>query len=264
MGSRYKFEAVLVDVDGTLTNTSGKISKRTSNAISSLKRKGISVGVCTSRNYAALVNYVLKVFSKDSLHVVSGGGQLVTARGKVIWEKRIDHEHIYSMCKKVNSLGGSFVFGRGKFLLCDSRLKKGLSKHPWGIGVKAADTLDDWSAPLVSIVNLNKEVENYISGLEKLNVIKVERTHRPDYFDITAEGVNKGTGLRLWSKIQKIDREKIVAIGDSINDLELLKEASWAVAMGQSPRDIKDVADEVVDHTDKDGLAIYLEKKFGL
>ena len=52
--------------------------------------------------------------------------------------------------------------------------------------------------------------------------------------------------------------EHTVAVGDGRNDVEMLQWARRGVAMGQAPDEVKDVADEVADGVDDDGLATVL------
>ena len=60
-----------------------------------------------------------------------------------------------------------------------------------------------------------------------------------------------------------INREYVVAIGDSDNDLEMLKMAGVSVAMGNAAAHITEAAVYVTEDNDHDGAAAFLEKFFG-
>jgi 5-amino-6-(5-phospho-D-ribitylamino)uracil phosphatase len=59
-----------------------------------------------------------------------------------------------------------------------------------------------------------------------------------------------------------VPRDRVVAVGDSRNDIEMLEWASrhgWGVAMGQAPSDVREVATSVAGPVAADGLADVLE-----
>ena len=53
-----------------------------------------------------------------------------------------------------------------------------------------------------------------------------------------------------------------LAVGDGINDLEMLRWAAHGVAMGHSPPSVRAVADEVCPSGAQDGLATALSRWF--
>ena len=57
--------------------------------------------------------------------------------------------------------------------------------------------------------------------------------------------VNKGTALVEVAKLMGLDTRDIVAIGDSANDIEMLRAAGLGVAVGNAHPALKDVADLV-------------------
>lgn len=257
-------QGLLIDVDGTLTNSQQCISDRTAKVISKLINKNIKIGIATGRQYAALVNYILPFFPKDSLHIVAGGGQILSGKGKVVWQKLIPHTKVINLCTTVERLGGNYVFGQGPVLYSSQNLLEGLSQHPWDIQVDSAKKLLNWSTPLVSILQINKAVHDFLSKKGGLTIKEIHNISRPPYFDITAPGVEKGRATRFWSKKQGIALKNILAVGDSINDLEFLSIVGQGVAMGQSPPELKAVARKTIQHTDEDGLALFLESLFNL
>ena len=72
--------------------------------------------------------------------------------------------------------------------------------------------------------------------------------------EISPDGKHKGTALTKLSQLMNIPLGHIMAVGDSLNDIPLLKEAGYSVAMGTSPDALKKIADAVVPSADEDGL----------
>ena len=54
--------------------------------------------------------------------------------------------------------------------------------------------------------------------------------------------------------------EEIIAVGDDVNDLPMLKHAGLGVAMGNAKPEAIAVADRVINRNDADGLAEFLEE----
>ena len=63
--------------------------------------------------------------------------------------------------------------------------------------------------------------------------------------EINKEGTNKGLGLLQLGKSLGISREEIMACGDGGNDVEMLKEVGFAVAMANGSDPVKKAADFV-------------------
>ena len=260
--SANKIKGILLDVDGTLTNKQRVVSPRTKEVITKIAGKGIKVGVATGRSYASLASYILPFFPKRSLHLVAGGGQIVRADGKIIWEKAIPHAQVVDICQEAEALGAAYAFGQGPILYRSDKALANAAKHPWGITAKSTRGLADWSTPLVSITNLNEKVRHFLSQQKALSVKEITTDYLPPYFDITLKGVNKGSSVGVWAKKQGLLLKETLAVGDSLNDLELMKMVGLSVAMGQSPEKVKLAADITIGDTDENGLAEFLEKLF--
>ena len=78
--------------------------------------------------------------------------------------------------------------------------------------------------------------------------------------EVMPTGTNKGVGLRTICEDAGIDISEAIAVGDSYNDIFMLKEAGLGIAMGNAEDAVKDVADMVTDDCDHDGIAKALQK----
>lgn len=73
--------------------------------------------------------------------------------------------------------------------------------------------------------------------------------------EVNALGVNKGLGLLKLGELLGIEREEIMACGDGMNDLEMLREVGFGVAMENAVQPVKDAANYVTDSNENDGVA---------
>ena len=78
--------------------------------------------------------------------------------------------------------------------------------------------------------------------------------------EINAAGVNKGTALVALGEILGIPRESIMACGDGDNDVHLLREVGFGVAMANAQPQVKEAADYITASNDEDGVARAIEK----
>ncbi|BCJ86995.1 Cof-type HAD-IIB family hydrolase [Effusibacillus dendaii] len=78
--------------------------------------------------------------------------------------------------------------------------------------------------------------------------------------EITKAGISKATGLMTLASVLGFERQDVIAFGDEGNDLEMIKWAGVGVAMGNANPILKEVADQIADTNENDGIARMLEK----
>ena len=81
----------------------------------------------------------------------------------------------------------------------------------------------------------------------------------PVYLEYMPPKVNKGNCLRSLRNLPQLRGKCFVAIGDYTNDLELLREADVAVAVGNALPEVKAVADHVICTNDEDAIAYLID-----
>ena len=73
-------------------------------------------------------------------------------------------------------------------------------------------------------------------------------------------GISKATGVRFLSEYLGVSVNDVIAIGDSENDIEMLKIAGTGIAMGNAVEEAKAAADDITASNDEDGVAKAIEK----
>lgn len=251
-------KGVLLDIDKTMTNSKREITGATIAAIRAVTTASIHCGVATGRHFAAIKNYVLPLFPQDCLHITSGGGQIVTSLGKIVWKKLIRDETAGQLIKTVEDLGGAAIVGTGSTLYITKKAYENITTNPWNIDRQLFNPNEKYEFSLISVVQLNPEVKNYINSLKNLTVKFLTSVSGKEYFDITTKGVNKATTAKIWAELSGIKMAEILAVGDGNNDYDLLSAVGYGVAMGNSPDYLKAAAKKVIGTVDEDGLAMFL------
>ena len=82
------------------------------------------------------------------------------------------------------------------------------------------------------------------------------------WLDIAPEGISKASALADVAGQLGVDQADVLAIGDGRNDIEMLRWAGRGVAMGQSPLEVQEAADDVTETVANDGVAFELSRWF--
>jgi 5-amino-6-(5-phospho-D-ribitylamino)uracil phosphatase len=121
------------------------------------------------------------------------------------------------------------------------------------------DALLNHPATRVVVICPDHDMEDFLAVVEEMGL------HRVSYaigwtawLDIAADGVNKATALERVRTHLEIPRNRVMAVADGRNDIDLLRWASErgrGVAMGHAPADVIEAANEVTGTVHEDGLA---------
>jgi hypothetical protein len=80
------------------------------------------------------------------------------------------------------------------------------------------------------------------------------------FLEFISNTAGKGTALEEIGKIFNIDKSEMIAVGDSYNDVCMLKYAGFGVAVENAPDDIKELCDYVTLSNNDNGVAAVIEK----
>ncbi|WP_339033633.1 HAD family hydrolase [Spiroplasma endosymbiont of Cantharis rufa] len=78
--------------------------------------------------------------------------------------------------------------------------------------------------------------------------------------DAMPKGINKATGVKKWAEIMKVDLKEIIVIGDNNNDLEMISEMPFGIAVGNAHDKVKKRAWKVIDRIENNGVGKFLKK----
>jgi len=251
-----KYQALLIDVDGTLVRKDRSISQPVIEAIQLARKSGLQICLSTGRAWVALTA-ILDQIGWAGAHIVAGGAQVADGLTKqIVWEKNMTSADVKWLYQEVLKRQGGVVIVRNDALYTYDQLLDRFHHHPWHIPAKNVDELqDDWTSPLVSVHQINSELAQFLTTQTRLHAVKMKSLDGIDYYDVTAAGVTKQAGLLAWSKYLQLPLDRAAAIGDGLNDRELLGLVGWPVAMGNAVPEIKAVTKMEVASNEQDGVA---------
>jgi Cof subfamily protein (haloacid dehalogenase superfamily) len=258
MAKLTDFKALLFDIDGTLTNKKSEITDETITALKKLADLGYTIGFCTGRGLPGVKNKFLPLFPEDSIHIATGGSQLVNSKGEILWEQPINPETVKKIKDHISSTNLVSVFMKSDALYAKEPTLGNLLAHPWNQIAKNIDSMDNQAVGAIYVSNVDAGFVEYLNNDPSISYKKMIGSSGNHYVDITSAGINKSVSLKKWSQHTGIVIQDIIGFGDSENDLEFLQDCGFSVAMGNATDELKQIANTVIGHTNENGLAKYL------
>jgi hydroxymethylpyrimidine pyrophosphatase-like HAD family hydrolase len=99
----------------------------------------------------------------------------------------------------------------------------------------------------------------FLQASEFLHLYRPKET----YLEIAPKQISKATGLaRILEASHSFGLDQVVAFGDSYNDINLLQQVGWGVAVANARPEVMAVSNEITLHHKEDGVAATLERIF--
>lgn len=261
-----KYELIAFDMDGTLLDSSKKIRQDSIDMINTAVLAGKTVTISTGRCIPELKAYRRQLSSLQ--YIISMSGALVFHAN--------NNREIYSCTLPVDTVRMILKEVRGMDLIIhmlsmDSIVQKDkiihMEDYHMGvyqsmfeeITVKPDNLYTFYDRNPIPLYKLNlylrnpQERDNLRKRLAPLGLTLAYSEETS--LECSAPQVSKGQGLKKLCDHLHISIDKTIAVGDADNDLDILKHAGLAVAMGNANENIKRIADVIVKDNDHGGCA---------
>lgn len=221
--------AFFLDIDGTLIDhTYVPVENRL--AIEEARNAGHLVLLNTGRGYRFIPDRVWNNFQFDG--VVCGSGAYASLGGKILQNRTVSPADAMEDAAYLLSMHQPFIFeGEKQVLVSESECR-----HDYWLPLASADELiGRYAEAGVQKINLPGQVPEEISTYLRKRYYLLQH---PAYAEASILGCDKGRGMNEVMRHLPSDFIS-VAIGDSLNDLEMLSAAKISVAMGNSVDEVK-------------------------
>ena len=286
------YKLVAIDLDGTMLNHYGEISQKTKETVKDCIEKGVEIVLASGRPIDSIKTIA------ESLGItgyfIAGNGALIydMQKDEMIYENYIKKEKVLEIIKicEENSIAYNVYTDRViltknlKFNVLyyyKENLKKEENKQT-NISIvenmyEYVENMKDNKFLKITICDQNDTIFHSIikkikeiSGVEVLDIahmskkiIKQGTEEIPvEYFytEISANDVDKWNAIEFLIKKLQVKKEEVMAIGDNMNDKKMLENAGMGIAMKGSTPEILNIAKDITETNDNDGVAIALEK----
>lgn len=261
---------IATDVDGTLLDPADRVTPRTLAVLARARSAGVQLVLVTGRPPRWIPPVV------EQLGVA---GIAVCANGAVVYDVAADrvlsaHTLLAATLADLEAAVTAALPGAGLAIeLVDGRdgvqlfLAEPGYRHAWvGSDHTIVPRVELLARPAVKMLVRDPSMpsETMLRTLSPIIGAAVDLTfsHPGGLIEISAAGVTKATGLAEVSAAAGIAAADVVAFGDMLNDLEMLRWAGHGVAMGNAHPLLRGVADEITATNADDGLALVLERWF--
>ena len=253
------FDLIAIDCDGTLLNTDKTISEGAKEAIDQVKAAGLEVALITGRNLGG-VAFIVNELGLDGLVVGCGGAVLydIKTSQTIEWHPLPKDEtaELIQLCRRQNALLvlENLEYSAYEKVVDEKESQDRAAKFKNRKVEDLMQVLDEDPIKAV-IVGEPGTIQAALAEIESLQLPFNLAMSGPNYVDILAKGINKGSGLRALVSVRKIPLERIAVIGDWLNDLDMFKASHFSIAMGNAPEELKAEADLIAPTNDEGGVA---------
>jgi Cof subfamily protein (haloacid dehalogenase superfamily) len=258
---------VVLDVDGTLLGTAGQASPPVASAVRACLEAGLPVGLATGRMPAAC-RALAEQIGLTGPHVVHNGAE-VRADGPVRrWPLSRAHvEGLLGVCRRRGLYAELYV--GDSYVVTDRR--EAAHGHWALLGGPPAGTVDEVELGEVVkgtvLVFDDADLEAVLDDLAGAG-LDCGPAHAPSlpevtFVNVTARGADKGRAVAVAAEHLGLTLDQVLAVGDGLNDLSMLRAVGTAVAMGQALPEVRAAAHLVVPDCDADGVVHALEAAMG-
>lgn len=273
-----EIKLIAIDIDGTLLTPDGRITPRTRAAIQAAQSAGIIVTLATARRYtgaqavATALGIELPLIVYDGALIVSHPTGTILARqtlSHALAQQAINffrHQHIQPIihpCESERCVTEEVWTGPAEY--DNPGLATYLSVAAERTRRMPYDQLLERATDALRVVAFaEEEVLRDLSPVMSTfgccwNFAPIG-SYQSAELAILEPGCSKASGVTTLAERYGIALGQVMTIGDSYNDLEMLRVAGWGVAMGQAPDPVKATASAITGTNQEDGVARAIER----
>lgn len=260
---------VAIDLDGTMYNSKKEITQEVKDSIQRITDSGVKTAIITGRGMVGS-ELALKQLNMDMPYICSAGALIRSGHnGKTLqsWSFHSPDETAkviwFALANNIALLGetlnGTMIwYGATQFFHeIDEKTQKEIE-----IGRISDEPLIDFNVPLLKLTlsadtDVLRSAQSYIEKeCPSLHPV-ISGAH---YIDITAQGINKGTGIKAFTEFLGFQPDEVAAIGDQEIDIYMLSYVGLPIAMENGVQKVKEAARWIAPSNDQNGVAWALDE----
>lgn len=260
-----KKKLVIFDVDGTIITKEHVVPASASEAVKKIRQNGNYAVYYTGRPYTHVEESVSSIGFDACICTM---GAYIKIGEEVIQDIKPGPENVREIAELVRRYRLDAAFESCRGIQFDKtrplpQFLQGLKRHFTDRGFITDEDIDKdgftfeklcvWTNEESDLESFEKEIEAYLDRIGK----------KQNMAEFVAKGVSVPESLKKVQEYFGVSYEDSYAIGDSINDLPMLRCAMHSMAMGQAETELKEEVEFVTKDIAEDGLALAM-KHYGL
>ena len=264
-----------MDIDGTLVADDGWVPASAADACRQARLNGHEIYLCTGRSKPEIYDFIMEIGFDG---IIGAGGGFVELNDGMLYHKTVPASEVRRMVDFFNQHSVDFylesnggLFASKNFLphveRCiygdidndpDARRRKEEQPHPFIEGLIYGEE-DLYKSDVNKACFLQSDKLSFAQiKAEFENAFDTIQCTVPPFGDESGElmvpGIHKATAIEALLTHLGLSKERTIAIGDGLNDLEMFDYCEIGIAMGNAKEELKAVADHVTSSVDEDGL----------
>lgn len=260
---------ITIDLDGTLFDNEKKISKENKEAIINAKKNGAYVVIATGRPYNGVIETLKELgltTTSDYVILYNGGKILNVGKNEIIHSTTIDGKIVKELHKKsIEEKVFIHAFKENEDLITNE-------KNPYTL---VEETINKINAKVFDFNNIDDN-ELFIKAMlvaSEDNITRItpifKELYKDEYAVLRSSKIfleflnlntNKGEALKFLANYLNVDMKNTMAIGDADNDIPMIKEANFGVAMENSFKEVFKYAKFITKSNLESGVAFAINK----
>jgi hypothetical protein len=266
-----------IDIDGTLLDTRSQLPEANRAAVVAAVERDIEVALVTGRRFDFALPIAAQIPCPLAL-IVNNGALIKSKNGTTHLRHLLPREVARRVLAATAAFraGAAVVFDRPRegqvvmeYMDWEDPGRRSYFERNRDFLAQVAPLEDSLTEDPIQVmfsgpVDRMREVEGMLRGLDfavefELAVTEYE-SRNFGLVDVLHPGCTKGAGLAEWARVRGCAREEVMAIGDNLNDREMLEFAGTAVVMGNSVPQLKGNGWHVTLANDEAGVAAAIRK----
>lgn len=274
-------KAILLDIDGTLTNDEKVITPKTREALLKVQDAGVRLALASGRPDMGLMKWAkeLNMYENHGIFVCYNGAKVMDCQtGEELFFQALSKDETKAVLNHLKQFDVTPIIAKDEYM------------HTTNV---FGCVIDYKGAPF-NVVEYESRGNNYIlcehhdlAEWVDFPVEKILTSASPEYlranyeemqkpfmdsiscmftadfyFEYTAKGVNKAKAIDEAYRRLGIKREEMMAFGDAENDLPMIEYVGCGIAMANGAEAVKAAADEVTSDNNHDGIAEAIYRHF--
>lgn len=264
------------DLDGTLLNKEANITEFSVSTINRLISKGMNFTIATARSYSSALSIIKKLNINLPIIVYNGTFIVNSKTGTIIYKNIFTKDEIEIVKKvmyknNVTPMVYALIDEKEKVSIYNFNLNEGTREY---IKSRSSDPrinlINDESLlyrgeiyyfTIIGDYEYLKPIYDYLKLNLKCTITFQKEIYRDEYWlEIMPESASKGLATLKLKNILEMD--KVIVFGDAINDLGMFNVANECYAMDNAVDSLKQIATNVIESNDNDGVAKWLETNY--
>ena len=269
-----KYSLIVSDFDGTLLRSDEKIADETLSAIDSFRSKGGNFALCTGRTLASSLPIAKRLGLTGLVACFQGSVVADIETGDLVVDGCIPKAGALEICRFMEELNVHYhVYDTYEYY---SNLQdEWLTHYERIVGVKAVVVDKEPLSSFVEKTNLRvRKLLVLLAPEDRARVYEaLNKRFGGEYYvtysatflvEVTNRDYSKATALEKIAEYYGVPIEKTVAVGDSMNDLPMIRRAGLGIAVKNAETALKEQADVAFDYSNDENAIGKIIEKYGL